>query len=149
MFQPNIIDPAVQSSENIQHGNQKSIDTLKRLQKENGEDVGAREENDSNYFVAEEQIHNDHIPNEDQANDKLKKSKGNQLKTADVPNINDDDLQVIQQANDILEDNRNKLKNEVNEDQGLFQNVVINNYCQFLLFYSFFFCFVSRESLCR
>lgn len=142
MFQPNIIDPAVQSSENIQHGNQKSIDTLKRLQKENGEDVGAREENDSNYFVAEEQIHNNHMPNEDQANDKLKKDKGNQLKTADVPNINDDDLQVIQQANNILEDNRNKLKNEVNEDQGkTLSSIIIVNFCCYI---RFFFRFSSR-----
>ncbi|XP_055309187.1 myb-like protein X [Sitodiplosis mosellana] len=109
----NLIDQ--QSSENRnQRENQKSLDTLKRLQKENGEDVGAREETDnSNYFVAEERKE-ENLNQAYETNDKSKKGKGKK----DQSNINDDDLQVIQQASDVLEDNRNKLKNEVNEDQG-------------------------------
>lgn len=102
------VPPDQQSSENgNQRGNQKSLDTLKKLQKENGEDMGAREENDnSNYFVAEER--------NQENNYKSKKVNGKK----DLPIVNDDDLQVIQQASDVLEDNRNKLKSEVNEDQG-------------------------------
>lgn len=102
------VPPDQQSSENgFQRGNQKSLDTLKKLQKEIGEDMGAREENDnSNYFVAEDR--------NQENNEKSKKDNGKK----DLPIVNDDDLQVIQQANDVLEDNRNKLKNEINEDQG-------------------------------
>lgn len=119
---PNIIDSALQSSENVQLQDQKNAETLKRIQKEKNEDVGAREENDSNYFVAEEHNHNNHLPKEDHLNPAYENfnqpnKKGKENKLTGV-----DDLQVIQQANDGLDNNRNKLKNEVNEDQGNYVN---------------------------
>ncbi|XP_031630881.1 probable serine/threonine-protein kinase cdc7 isoform X1 [Contarinia nasturtii] len=103
--QPNI-EQIIHSSEKVQ-----------AIQKNSkNEDLGAREENDSNY---EEQ--NDHMAKalshtNDLIGDDNNKSN-NKFNAIDIPNVNNEDLQVIQQPNDILA-NENKLKNEVNEDQG-------------------------------
>lgn len=111
----NIINEAVEeNNEPKPH----DVEVSNELQNINGDsDTGAHEENDSNGFVVDE--HNNHMqkPLRQQNNDALN-SKGNEfnvkLNENNVENslhiANDEDLQIPLKGD--------KLKNEVNEDQG-------------------------------
>lgn len=124
--------------------NSDNVDPMKELHNANGDkDTGAREVNDSNDFVVDEHNHHGHLDHRnDIGNDaaeedlnlyeinKHKKSIDKQVNAIDIPNGSDDDLQVIHRANGNNDDdnhiplNGNKLKNEVDQDQGKYPDDV-------------------------
>lgn len=114
----NVINEAVEETNDV--------DMSKELQNGNADsDTGAREENDSNGFVMDE--HNSHLQkplkhktneNAFDAKKSIKFHENNAENSINIPN--DEDLQVIHQLDDEnrIPLNGDKLKNEVNEDQG-------------------------------
>lgn len=112
----NIINEAVEEP-NVNEPKH-DVETSNELQNINGDsDTGAHEENDSNGFVVDE--HNNHMqkPLRHQNNDALNKVDGFNVKLNNENNVenslhiaNDEDLQIPLKGD--------KLKNEVNEDQG-------------------------------
>lgn len=142
----NVIDEAAAGVvDNADAKNSDNIDPMKELHNANGDkDTGAREVNDSNDFVVDEHNHHGHLDHRnDMANDaaeedlnlyeinKHKKSiVDKQVNAIDIPNGSDDDLQVIHRANGNNDDdnhiplNGNKLKNEVDQDQGKYPDDV-------------------------
>lgn len=113
----NIINEAVE--ENANEPQKHNVDTSNELQNINGDsDTGAHEENDSNGFVVDE--HNNHVQKplrhqqNDVLNNKVDEFNGKLNNENNVENslhiANDEDLRIPLKGD--------KLKNEVNDDQG-------------------------------